>query len=97
MRSTSRAKQKFLADGTVGFVFSRFAVVVRVETAVNAHATIMTVLEIFRSPDPTESAIGTVIRPFIICHPEIANITVVFTEGDVALDAIVAEQNKTET
>lgn len=89
VRSTSRTEEEFLTDRTVGFVFPGFAVVVGVEAAVNAHATIVTVLEIFSSPDPAESTICTVIRPLIIGHPEIANIAVVFSELDPALDTII--------
>lgn len=83
-----------MTDWTIGFVFSGFAVVVGIETAIDAHATIMTVLEIFGSPHTTESTIRTVIRPFIVGHPEIANVAVIFTKLDATLDAIVSVKNQ---
>jgi hypothetical protein len=68
--------------------------VVRIETAVDAHAAIVTVLKIFSASDPAETAISTVVRPFIVGHPEIANVAVVFSKLDAALDAIVAEKEE---
>lgn len=86
---TSRTEEELLTDGTVGFVLSRFAIVVGVETAVDAHATVVTVLEIFGSPHPAESTVSTMVRPFVVGHPEVANITVVFTKLNATLDALV--------
>ena len=61
-----------------------------VEAAVNAHATVMAVLEIFGTPNSAKTTVSTMIRPLIVGHPKIANIAVVFSELDPALDAIIA-------
>jgi len=90
MRGTSGTKQEFLTYWTIGFVFSTFTIVIGVETSVNAHSTVMTVLKILRPSYSAESTIRAVIGPLVVVHPEIANITVVFSKLNSALDAIVS-------
>ena len=89
MRGTSGTKEEFLTHGTVGFIFSTFAIVICVESSVNAHATIMTVLKILGTANTTKTTIGAMVGPFVICHPEIANAAVIFSKLNSTLDAIV--------
>jgi len=65
---------------------------VGVKTSVDAHATIVAVLEILGTTYTAKSTIRTMIGSFIVVHPEIANIAVVLSELDTTLDAIVTEQ-----
>lgn len=87
---TPRAKEEFLTDGTVGFVFSTFAIVVGVESSVDAHATIVAMFEILGPSHPAKAAICTVVRAFVVGHPEVANITVVLSELDATLGTFVS-------
>jgi len=63
---------------------------VGVKTSVDAHATIVAVLEILGTTYTAKSTIRTMIGSFIVVHPEIANIAVVLSELDTTLDAIVS-------
>ena len=69
VRGTTRTKQELLTDRTVRFVLSTLAVVVLVQTLVDAHATIMTMLEVLRSTHTAKTTVGTMVRPFSIRHP----------------------------
>jgi hypothetical protein len=90
MRGTSRTEEEFLADWTIGFVLATFAVMICVETAINTHATIMAVLEILGSPNPTKSAVRAMIGPLIVGHPEIANVAMVLAKLNTTFDAIIS-------
>ena len=94
MGSTPRTKEKLLADGTVGFVLSTFAVVIGVETSVNAHSTVVTVFEILGTTDMAKAAVGAMVGSFVVGHPEVANIAVVLSQLNVTLDAIVSEKGE---
>ena len=89
VRGASRAEEKFLTDWTIGFVLSTLAIVICVETSVNAHATVVAMLEIFSSSHPAESTVRAMVGPFIIGHPEIANAAVVLAKLNITFDAIV--------
>jgi hypothetical protein len=60
------------------------------EERVNAHATVVAVTKVFPTTDATETTVRAVVRRFLVGHPEIANVAVVFTKLDAALDAVVA-------
>lgn len=94
MGGTPRTKEKFLADGTVGFVFSTFAVVVGVETSVDAHSTIVTMFEILGTTHAAKAAVGAMVGSFVVGHPEVANATVVLSHLNATLGAIVSENIK---
>jgi hypothetical protein len=80
-----------LAHGAVGFVLSTLAVVIVVEAPVDAHSTVMAMLKILRSTNPTESAIFAMIRFFIVRHPQVAYAAVVFSKLNSTLNAIISE------
>jgi hypothetical protein len=69
MRCTPRTKEELLADRTVGLVFATLAVVVRVQAFVDAHATIVAMLEVLRPTDTAKSTILAMVGFFIVCHP----------------------------
>ena len=69
VRGTSRAKQKFLTNRTIGFILSTFAIVVVVKRPVDAHSAIVAVLKVFGATDSAKATIWAVIRLFIISHP----------------------------
>lgn len=69
MRRTSGTEQEFLTDRTVGFVLSAFAVVVGVQAFVDAHSTVVAMLEIFSASDTTKPTILAMIGLFIVGHP----------------------------
>ena len=79
-----------MADGTIGLVLSRLAIVTFVERSINAHTTVVAVLKVFGASDPAESAVGTVVGSFRGGHPQITDIAVIFSELDAAADAVVA-------
>jgi hypothetical protein len=68
--------------------------VIVVQRTINAHATIVTVLEIFRTADAAKTTVRAMVRTFLIRHPQVADAAMVFTELDEACDAIVAVGNK---
>jgi hypothetical protein len=49
----------------------------------------VTVLEVFATTDAAEPAIYAMIRSLLGRHPEIADIAVVFTKLDVAVNTVV--------
>jgi hypothetical protein len=99
MRRTPRTKEKFLTHGAVGLILAALAIVVGVQSLVDTHSTIMTVLKIFGSSYTTKAAVRTVIRLFIIRHPEIAYITMIFPKLNTTADTIVStnKQNDEKT
>ena len=80
----TRREQVFLADGTVCLVLAVLAVVVVVECTINAHATVVTVLEVFGPTDAAKATVGAMVRTLFIRHPQVADVAVVFTELDEA-------------
>jgi hypothetical protein len=82
--STSRAKEKFLADRAIGFVLSTLAVVVVIQAFVDTHSAIMTMLEILSTTDTAEPTVCAMIRLLIGRHPQIADIAVVVPKFDSA-------------
>ena len=96
MGGVTTGEQIFLTHGTVGHVLAGLAVVVFKDESVNAHATVMTMPEVFLSTDSTESAISAVVGVVARVHPEIADAAVVGTELYAAIDAIVPERPKRE-
>lgn len=76
----SRRKEVFLADGTIGLVFAVFAIVIVVESSVDAHAAIVTVLEVLSTTDATESTIFTMVRTLFIRHPQVTSTTMIGTK-----------------
>ncbi len=97
---TPGAKKKFLADRTVGFVLSALAIVVVVKRSVDAHSTIVAVLEVFRPAYSTKAAVWAVIGLFVVPHPQVADVAMVLPECNAArrIDTLVSFfgiQNKT--
>jgi hypothetical protein len=90
----TRREQVFLTDGAVGLVLAVLTVVIVVEGAIDAHAAIMTVFEVLSSTNTTETAIRTMVRTFLIRHPQIADVAMVFTKLDIARNAIVSVSPK---
>ena len=84
------AKEVLLANGTVGHVLARLAVVIVEEEGVNAHATVMTVLEVLPATDSAEATVGAMVRLLLGRHPQVADVTVVLSESDATFDALVA-------
>jgi hypothetical protein len=78
-----------LTHGAVGFVLLTLAIVVGVQSLVDAHFTIMTMLKIFISAYTAKATVWTVIRLFIVCHPKIANTTVIFSESNTTTNTVV--------
>jgi hypothetical protein len=91
---TPRTKEKLLTHGTVGLVLATFAIVIGIQFPVDTHSTIMTMLKIFGSSYTTKATVGTVIRLFIIGHPEITNITMIFPKLNTTTDTIVPTDEK---
>ena len=86
-----------MTDRTVGFVLSTLAIVVGVQALVDTHSAVMAVLEIFSAAHPTKAAVCAMVWFFVICHPQIANIAMIFSELDSARDAVVPAVKKNET
>ena len=89
VRCIATAEQILLADRTVAHVLAVLAIVIVKQQGINAHTTVVTVLEVFATTYAAESAILAMIRSLLGGHPQIADIAVVFTELDVAFDTIV--------
>jgi hypothetical protein len=68
--------------------------VIVVEGAIDAHAAVMTVFKVLSSTNTTETAIRTMVRTFLIRHPQIADVAMVFTKLDIARNAIVSVSPK---
>lgn len=69
MRCASRTEEKLLAHGAIGLVLAVLAVVIGVETLINAHAAVMTMLKVIGTSDTAKATVLTMVRFFIIGHP----------------------------
>jgi hypothetical protein len=76
MRCIATAEQILLADRTVAHVLAVLAIVIVKQQGINAHTTVVTVLEVFATTHAAEPTILAMIRSFIGGHPEIADIAV---------------------
>ena len=90
MGGRAGAKEVLLANGTVGHVLARLAVVIVEEEGINAHAAVMTVLEVLPATDSAEATVGAMVGLLLGRHPQIADVTVVLSESDATFDALVA-------
>ena len=90
MRGRPGAEQILLANGAIGHVLARLAVVIVEEEGVDAHATVMTVLEVLSATDSAKTTVGAMVRLLLGRHPQVADITVVLSESDATFDALVA-------
>mmetsp|Transcript_10216 Transcript_10216/g.21299 ORF Transcript_10216/g.21299 Transcript_10216/m.21299 type:complete len:294 (+) Transcript_10216:281-1162(+) len=88
---TPGRKEKLLADRTVGFVLSALAIVVVVKRSIDAHSTIVAVLEVFSTAYSTKATVWAVIGLFIIPHPQVADVAMVLPECNSArrIDTLV--------
>ena len=84
------AKQIFLTNGAVGHVFARFAVMTVKQHSINAHATIMTMAEIFAATDATKATIMTMVGVILGTHPQVTDIAVIFSKACGTLYATIA-------
>jgi hypothetical protein len=89
MRCIATAEQILLADGTVAHVLAVLAIVIVKQQGINTHTTVVTVLEVFATTNAAEPAILAMIRSLFRGHPEVADIAVVFTKLDEAVDTVV--------
>ena len=90
VRGRAGAEEVLLADGAVGHVLAGLAVVIVEEEGVDAHAAIVAVLEVLPASDAAEAAVGTVVGLLLGRHPQVADVAMVLSEGNAALDALVA-------
>jgi hypothetical protein len=90
VRCEPGTEQIFLTDRTVAHVLSRFAIVIIEQLDVDAHATIIAMPKIISAAHPTKSARGTMIRGFIIRHPQITNTAVIFAKLNTTRNTVVA-------
>ena len=90
MRGRPGAEQILLANGAIGHVLARLAVVIVEEEGVDAHATVMTVLEVLPATDSAEATVGAMVRLLQSRHPQVADIAVILSESDATFDALVA-------
>lgn len=79
-----------MAHGTVGFVLSTLTVVIVVQTSINAHSAVVAVLKILRPTNPAKATVIAMIGLFVVVHPQVADIAMVFTKLDFAIDTMVA-------
>jgi hypothetical protein len=96
MRGTPRTKEKLLANWAVGFVFSTLAVVIGIQAFVDAHATIVTMLEILCTTNTAKPAIRTVIWLFVVCHPQVTYVAMVVTKQNPAVHTVVSKESRSE-
>jgi len=89
MRSITAREQVLLTHGAIGHVLSGLAVVIVEQLRVDAHAAIGTVTEILAASDTAESAFAAMVRIFVVGHPQIANVAMVFAELSLAGVAVV--------
>ena len=90
VRGRTGAEQILLADGAVGHVLARLAVVIVEEEGINAHTAVMAVLEVLPATDSAEATVGAMVGLLLGRHPQIADVTVVLSESDATFDALVA-------
>jgi hypothetical protein len=69
-----------LAYRAIGHVFTSFTIVVIKKKCINTHSTIVTVPEVLSTTNTTKATIGTVVRRFIIRHPQITYVAMVGTK-----------------
>jgi hypothetical protein len=62
MPGIAAAEQIILTHWAIRDIFSNFAVMLMIEFFINAHATVVTVLEVFSSSDAAQATILAVIR-----------------------------------
>jgi hypothetical protein len=77
VRCAPRIEQVLLTYRAIGSILALFAIVIGVETAINAHAAFVTMQKVVGSSHSTKAAIGTVVRSLLVRHPQIANIAMV--------------------
>lgn len=94
MRGTPGTKQKLLTDWTVGLVFPAFAVVIVIQTLVDAHSAVVTMLKVFGTTNSTEPTVLTVIWFFLVGHPQVTNITMILSKSNSTTDTIVSGKQK---
>jgi predicted lysophospholipase L1 biosynthesis ABC-type transport system permease subunit len=85
-----------LADGAIGLVLAVLAVVIGVETLINAHAAIMAMLKVLGTTDAAKATVLTMVRFFIIGHPKITNVAMVVTKLDITIYAIVTVKRENQ-
>ena len=90
VRGRTRAEQILLADGAVRHVLARLAVVIVEEEGINAHAAVMTVLEVLPATDSAEATVGAMVGLLLGRHPQVADVAVVLSKSDATFDALVA-------
>jgi hypothetical protein len=95
VRSATGTEKEFLTNRAVGLILSTFAVVVQVQALINTHATIVTVSKILAPTDATKATVLTMVWLFIVCHPQVTNIAMIFPKLDSATDAIVPDRKPT--
>jgi hypothetical protein len=89
VRCIATAEQILLADRAVAHVLAVLAIVIVKQQGINAHTTVVTVLEVFATTHAAEPTILTMIRCLLGRHPKITDIAVVFTKLDVTVDTVV--------
>jgi hypothetical protein len=89
VRGTPGIKEIFLTDRAVAPVLAGLAIVIAVETAVNAHTTFVAVLKVFLSAHAAKAAVGTMVGTFVGRHPQVANVAMVGTKLYPARDTAV--------
>ena len=90
VRGRAGAEEVLLADGAVGHVLAGLAVVIVEEEGVDAHAAIVAMLEVLPASDAAKAAVGAVVGLLLGRHPQVADAAMVLSEGNAALDALVA-------
>lgn len=90
VRGRTGAEQILLTNGAVGHVLARLAVVIIEKEGIDTHSTVMAVLEVLSPTDSAEATVGAVVGLLLGRHPQIADVTVVLSESDATLDALVA-------
>ena len=68
---------------------------VGIKTLVDAHATIVTVSKVFRATYTAETTLGAMIRLFVVGHPQVAYVTMIFTKSHPTANTVIAEKIKT--
>mmetsp|Transcript_2534 Transcript_2534/g.6848 ORF Transcript_2534/g.6848 Transcript_2534/m.6848 type:complete len:224 (+) Transcript_2534:1063-1734(+) len=89
LRRLARGKHVLSTDGTVVLVLVLEALVGVENADRNAHAAFVAMHEGFPSTDSAESALMTMEWFLRLRHPQVANMTMVFTEHCLAVDAMV--------
>jgi hypothetical protein len=90
VRRTATAKEVFLAHGAVALILARLAIVIAEQALVNAHSTVVAMLEVIFSTDAAKATVFAVIGILFVRHPEVASIAVVGTKKNIAADTVLA-------